>query len=407
MYISEGIKQTFEVIRASKVRSFLTMLGINFGVGSLIAITIIGLSIRQSVNLQMNQYGSTLTYIQQNYEVYEPGETQSLLDDSDLRFFTKTLPGLTALDTFLHLNSNVGFQGKDKKAQIIGVMPDHFEIMLIKLKAGRFFTSSEADLQKKVCILGAEIAKSLFDTSDPIGRNVQLFSNSFTVVGVREKMEQGLFLLHDGSNDNSVYVPLDFTAKRIWQGNIKKYWAIIFKFDNNRNMDSAINRIEYYLDNKYGKIREQPRFQIRKLETFIGTINSVLDIINTLILVLAAISLVVGGLGIMNIMLVTVTERTREIGLRMAIGASRKDILHQFIIEAVTLCLIGGGIGVFFGITIAVIVCSIIKMAFIFSLLIVIAALAISTVIGLLFGIYPAYKASSLTPIEALRSEVT
>jgi putative ABC transport system permease protein len=164
--------------------------------------------------------------------------------------------------------------------------------------------------------------------------------------------------------------------------------------------------MENYFEQKYGLLRGEKRFRVMKFETFIQITNNVLDIVSTLILVISGISLLVGGLGIMNIMLVTVTERTQEIGMRQAVGARRRDVLSQFLIEAVFLCLIGGFVGVALGAAIAAVVCTLLQWAFVFSLAAVVLGLAIATAIGVLFGLYPAWKASRLTPVEALRVEV-
>lgn len=406
MQIREGIRQTLEIISANKVRSFLTMLGINFGVTGLIAIAIIGLSVRESVNRELQQFGSTLLWVRPNYQAYAPGEERTLLSERDIAYFNDSLPGVSHSTTIFSVYSKVAYMGQSKDTSITGTSSDHFQIFSLSVTAGRLITPDEFMHQEKVCILGAAAAASLFKDASPLDKKIRLFGSSFRVVGVKKDTEPGI--LNDGSNDNTVYVPLDYVSRRIWGGSVVKYWVYFFKFDTIPAMEQVAGRMENYLDNRYEKIRDTPRFIVQKMDSYIGTVNRVMNIISTLVLIIAGISLLVGGLGIMNIMLVTVTERTREIGVRMAVGAGSREILEQFLIEAVTLCLIGGGIGVLFGTVTAVVICRVVlKIPFIFSLLATLAALGLASAIGLVFGIYPAYRASQLTPIEALRVENT
>ena len=403
MQIGEGIRQTFEVIRANKIRSFLTMLGINFGVGSLIAISIVGLAFRTSVTEEMGKYGSQLIWVQPNHNVYASGEKRTLLNSDDINFFIKFLPGLEYRSSIMSIGANVRYRNKTEHVQIYGAETDYFSIFSVAIEKGRTFTDEDIKIHRRVCILRPDIAENLFGIEDPLLKKVTIFNKNYTVIGLTEKLERGFF--NDGSDNSTIFIPMPFVAKKIWGNNRIKYWVYLMKFNTLENVDRAINRIDSYLTNKYGLLRHEKRFRIRKMDSYIQIPDRVLNIISTLILVIAAISLVVGGLGIMNIMLVTVTERTREIGIRMAVGARSTDILTQFIIEAVTLCLLGGGVGILFGIGIAAIACAVLKWKFIVSLMYVLLALSISTVIGLIFGIYPAHKASKMMPIEALRIE--
>ena len=293
----------------------------------------------------------------------------------------------------------VSYMEKRKDVSIMKVDASHFDIFSIGIKKGRLIVRQDVDLKRNVCVLSSNIAAYLFGAENPVGENIRIGTGIFTVAGVREKNKQGF--IHDGSDDNTVFIPESY--RRSSGG---KYWIYIMKFDSKTSMDTAGRKISNYLLNKYGTIRGKPRFEISVLDSFIKTIDKVLHIVSMLILSIAAVSIVVGGLGIMNIMLVSVSERTREIGVRMAVGANRRDILVQFVIEAVTLCLIGGGTGIIFGTGLAALACFILKWKFFVSASIILGALSISTAIGIGFGLYPAYKASKLMPVEALRSEV-
>ncbi len=403
MKIAEGIRQTFEVIASNKIRSFLTMLGINFGVGSLIAISIVGLSFRTSISGEMGKYGSDLIWVRPNRSAYVRGEHRILLRESDIEFFNNYLPGLEYKSTILNRWVKVRYHSKGEDVSIFGVSPDYFDIFAIKIARGRRFVREDIRLHRRVCVLRPDIAEDLFGNISPIGKQINMLGHDYTVVGLTERLERGF--LNDGSDNSTIFIPSSYMARLVWGGRETKYWIYLMRFDSMTNVANAIDRIDNYLINRYGYLRGEKRFRIDKMDSYIKIVDKVLNIISMLILVIASISLVVGGLGIMNIMLVTVTERTREIGIRMAVGANSRDILIQFIIEAVTLCLLGGGVGVVFGIGIAALACSLLKWKFLMSVMYVIFALGISTFIGLVFGIYPAYKASKMMPVDALRIE--
>ncbi len=403
MKIAEGIRQTFEVIASNKIRSFLTMLGINFGVGSLIAISIVGLSFRTSISGEMGKFGSNLIWVRPNRDAYVRGEHRVLLRESDVDFFNRYLPGLVYKSTILNRWVKVRYHGKGEDVSVFGVSPDYFSIFAIKVAKGRAFVPEDIRLHRKVCVIRPDIAEDLFGDTDPIGKQISMLGHDYTVVGLTERLERGF--LSDGSDNSTIFIPSSYMARLIWGGREIKYWIYLMRFDSMSNVDNAIDRIDNYLINRYGYLRGEKRFRIDKMDSYIKIVDRVLNVISMLILVIASISLVVGGLGIMNIMLVTVTERTREIGIRMAVGANSRDILVQFMIEAITLCLLGGGVGVVFGVGIAALACSILKWNFLMNILYVLFALGISTLIGLVFGIYPAYKASKMMPVDALRIE--
>ena len=404
MKAAEGLRQSFEVIKGNKVRSFLTMLGINFGVGCLIAISIVGLGFRESINSEMGKYGSNLLWVQSNGSAYASREKRILLDNRDIAYFHTALPGLKNGSSIFDQIMPVKYKGNSTRTTIIGTDISHFEIFPINLEQGRFFMDEDIKTRRAVCIIRPDIAASLFEEEDPVGKVIQIGEKNFTVIGLTDRKEQGI--LNDGSDNNTIFVHQDFIAAKIWGGRDYKYWVYIMKFDTSGNVELAEERMVSYLENRYGMIRGKPRFKVERMDSYIGMANRILNIVSILILVIAVISIIVGGLGIMNIMLVAVTERTKEIGIRLAIGATSRDILVQFVIEAITLCLLGGGTGIIFGAGIGAIACSILDWHYMLTLTIVLGALFISTSIGLIFGIFPAYKASKLTPIEALRAEV-
>ena len=403
MNISEGVREAFDVIRGNKARSILTMTGINFGVGCLIAISVVGLAFRDSITNELGRYGSTLLWVQVNGRAYASREPRIFLREKDLQWFRSALPGFEAGESIFQRTYPASYRGETHRTTIMGVKPVHFDFFSIHVEKGRPFLEQDSANRSSVCILRPDIAAKLFRGEDPLGRVIRIGDKNFTVIGLTERFTQGF--LSDGSDNNTIFVPQEFVASRVWGGREIKYWIYIMRLDTQENVDHAAERVEDYLEKKYGELRGEKRFNIERLDSYVDMVDKILTIVSTLVLVIASISIVVGGLGIMNIMLVAVTERTREIGVRMAVGAKRADILSQFIIEAVILCLLGGGAGILFGSGLAAIACKILEWRFLISFGIVMMALGISTAIGLTFGIYPAYKASKLLPIEALRAE--
>ena len=404
MNIEEGIRQSLEVIAGNKLRSALTMLGVVFGVGCLIAVSIVGTSFRNSIGGELGKYGSTLMWVQSDWRAYSNDERRTLLDDRDIQFFRTNLPGLEYSGTIYTMNRSIFYLGETTSGQVYGVDPAHFSMFANPIATGRGFVQQDIDTRNRVCILRPDIAEYLFADADPIGRQVRIGSYMYTVIGVTERLENAM--LGDGSNNQTVFIPQSIVRRNAFGSGPANYWVYLMQFDDADSVATAEERIDSYLINRYGYIRGERRFRIDKLESFVSTVNTVLDTVTLLVSVIAAISLVVGGLGIMNIMLVTVTERTKEIGVRMAIGARRRDILSQFLIEAVALCLIGGAIGTAFGTGMAAIACSILEWNLAISYHTILLAVGVSCAIGLGFGTYPANKASRLTPIEALRADV-
>ncbi|MBN2352708.1 MAG: ABC transporter permease [Spirochaetales bacterium] len=406
MNIEEGIRQSFDVLRANKARSLLTMLGINFGVLSLVAISIIGLSFRGFIGREMAKYGSEIMWVFANNRAYARGEPRTQLDGADVDYFRRTLPGLQYSTTFYYINARAVARGRGQSVSLFGVDTDYFQIFAAsrRIAEGRALLPDDDLYRRPVCVVGPEIAGLLFGAEDPMGKRVSFLGRAFTVVGVTAPQESTF--VSDGTDDTTIFVPQSFVAARIFGGREKRYYVLLLKFSDLPSVDNAVIRMENYLEKKYGLLRGEKRFRVMKFDTFIQIADNVLNIVSLLVLVISAISLLVGGLGIMNIMLVTVTERTQEIGMRMAVGARRRDVLSQFLIEAVVLCLLGGFIGAALGAVIAAVACTLLAWPFIFSLASVVIGLAVATAIGILFGLYPAWKASRLTPIEALRVEV-
>jgi putative ABC transport system permease protein len=405
MNITEGFTQSFETIRHNKLRTFLTMLGMNIGVASVIAVMAIGLMGRGAIMRGIENMGSALLWVQPNSKAYPSGTSPELMKPEDLDVL-KVLIQDAWMSPILRGTYSFGYRGNQSVASVYGVWQPYERIWSRGVGTGRFITDEDNDLRRRVVVLGFNTAKAFFSSTDEaLGQSVTFAGKDFTVIGVMTKKERSP--IDDGSDDDTCFVPYQvLESVTDWSAfGSPRITRIYFKVHQQSDLDFVSSQIDQYLTRKYGSYQEQPRFIVRKAEQNIQTTNKVFDVITTVITLIAGISLVVGGIGIMNIMLVTVTERTKEIGIRKAIGAKRRDILGQFLIESIIICLIGGGIGILFGTGITAVVSVIQKWEYLLPWFAIIIGLAVSIAIGLFFGIYPAIKAARLDPVVALTKE--
>ncbi|AEJ62237.1 protein of unknown function DUF214 [Spirochaeta thermophila DSM 6578] len=406
MDLREALAQAGDVIRENKVRSFFTMLAINIGVAALIAISIVGLAFRSSIGEVVGKYGTTLVWAQVNWRAYVAGESRRFLDERDV-FYFRSLPGFRRGEPLIvGTTMEVAFRGRREVTGVVGVSEHHFDLFSIGMADGRGFTHEEVEGGQRVCVIGPELALRLFEDEPAVGQRIQVGGSLYTVVGVTVERNPQTEFLSDGSGNLSVFVPHTLLEGMVWPGIPGRYWVYLLDFDTPEAAERAARLVDEHLRNRYGLLRGEPRFRVERLSTYVVMVDRILSIVSLIVTVIAAVSLLVGGLGIMNIMLVAVTERTREIGVRMAVGAKRRDILLQFLVEAVVLCLLGGGTGLFLGVLIALAVCAALSWQFMLSAGVVVLTIMGALVLGMVFGIYPAYLASRLMPVEALRYEV-
>jgi putative ABC transport system permease protein len=300
----------------------------------------------------------------------------------------------------------VGYRGYQNLGSVYGVWDSYKKIWPWKVSTGRFISADDVDLRRRVIVLGRNAAKAFFASEDDaLGQSVTFAGREFTVIGVMDKKERSP--VDDGSDDDTCFVPYQaLESVTNWDAfGGPRVQRIYLKVHELADLDFVSSRIRQYLTTKYGDYQGNPRFRVNRAEDNIQTTNKVFDVITTVITLIAGISLVVGGIGIMNIMLVTVTERTKEIGIRKAIGARRRDILAQFLIEAIIICLIGGGLGIILGVAITAVVSAIQKWAYLLPWFSILLGLGVSVGIGLFFGIYPSLKAARLDPVVALTKE--
>ena len=405
MNLGEGFTQSFETIRHNKLRTFLTMLGMNIGVASVIAVMAIGLMGRGAIMKGIESIGSNLLWVQPNSQIYPQGVMQQLMRPDDLDVMSG-LVGDAWMSPILRASFVVGYRGDQSPSTIYGVWATYQSIWDYTTAAGRFLTQRDGDQRRRVVVLGWNTSAEFFPSAqDALGAQVNLAGKDFTVIGVMPKTTRSA--ISDGSDDDTCFVPYEVLQSVMdWSAfGGPRISRIYVKVKQIADVDFVSSQIDQYLTRQYGDYQGNPRFLVRKSEQSIQTTNKVFDIITTVITLIAAISLVVGGIGIMNIMLVTVTERTKEIGIRKAIGAKRRDILAQFLIESIIVCLIGGGIGILLGVLITALVSLAQHWDYLLPWFAILIGLAVSIGIGLFFGIYPAMKASRLDPVVALTKE--
>jgi putative ABC transport system permease protein len=377
------------------MRSFLTMLGIIIGVSSVIAVVAIGQGGRVVLEKEMDAFGANRFLI-----FYK--ETDSPLSDADI-FTVQDIKAIkklsSAIDCLAPVNwdtSNIRNKGRSIKVSIIATTEDYRDISDLKLAQGRFLNEDDNDGKKQVGVINYDLAKELFGSTNAVGKKIMLKNRPFYIVGVLEK---GDSMLSQGQDDKVLYMPIS-TLHSLTATN----WidSIDGKAVSREDVDKAISQAINILERRH---RKEDRYQAFNAEKEIDTVRNVTGIVALVISIIAGISLLVGGIGIMNIMLVSVTERTREIGIRKALGARESDILTQFLIESLVISVIGGIIGMLLGFGISLIIAKFAKMPPFISWQMVTVAFSFSAIVGVFFGMYPAKKAARLDPIEALRYE--
>lgn len=399
-----AVRVALGAIFTNKLRSFLTMLGIIIGVGSVILLTSIGNGLQVYITQQFQSFGATNIYVfpgdsfSSGGGVDFAGQQSALLANKltlkEVKSIQKLRDYVVAVAPEFTTTSLVSFGKNSKRVMIYGTNSSYADITVTKASKGRFFTNQEEAANERVAVLGSEIAKTLFGEADPIGKRIQVGSLSFQVVGVAEPRGGGGFI--GATLDTIVYAPIT-TVMRMSNGT--SVTQLTIQTVSREKMPEAVAAVKKELLKKF----EKEDFSVVDQSQVLSTVNSILGVLTVGLGGIAAISLVVGGIGILNIMLVSVIERTREIGLRKALGATPNVILIQFLIEASTLSVLGGAIGTALAylITLGINV----FMPAVVTLPAVIMAFGVSGAIGIIFGVIPARRASMLSPIEALRYE--
>ncbi len=406
MLISDLAKETYSAITANKSRSSLTILGIVIGIGSVIAMVSIGQGAQSTIETSIQSIGSNLIMVtpgQQragfNSVSSGRGSAQSLTLE-DAQAIQKEISTIKAISPEVSKRYQVVQKDKNTNTSVMGVTKDYLTVRNVSVDTGSFISSQNMESYAKVAVIGPTTKTDLFGESDPINKNIRVNGIDFKVIGVTTAKGGSGF----SSPDDMIFVPLS-TALRFFSGNEYLSTINISAPDQKSLADVQTQVSELLLKRHKIKNPDLADFSIMNQADIIATASSVTGTFTILLGAIAGISLLVGGIGIMNMMLTTVTERTREIGLRKAIGAKRRDITWQFLTESVMLTFIGGFVGIIFGWLLSLLVSKLFTLNTTVSLQAIFLAFGVSAAIGIIFGYYPARRASRLNPIEALRYE--
>ncbi|MBR1970305.1 MAG: ABC transporter permease [Clostridia bacterium] len=393
MKLTKTIHMAFGSIMSNKLRSFLTMLGIIIGVGAVIILVSIMDGVTGQITDAFESFGMnniTVSITSRGSTRYvEPEDMYEVLDENpDL--FTYCTPNVT-----LQANLKSQTSSESERVSVTGIDETYDKINTLVTEQGRFLQFVDIDKMMKVCVIGTYYEREYFGRGEALGKTLKINGEPFTVVGVLEEKTDST----ENSSDQCIYIPYTVASKMSWNRTIGSY--TITMTDANK-----VQRAKAVLERKLTKILGSSNFyRITATQEILDELNTILDTMKMALVCIAGISLLVGGIGIMNIMLVTVTERTKEIGIRKSLGAKKRSILTQFVVEAATVSGAGGILGILFGAVVSALAGKLLDITIIPSFFAVMLAFSVSVAIGIIFGFLPAKNAANLNPIDALRFE--
>jgi len=417
--LAENVQVAWDGLRANKLRAGLTMLGVVIGVAAVVALLSIGEGARRSITDSISSVGTNLLFVSPGFVDRGPvrgafGSASTLtLDDSEAIADPMNVPSAIAVAPQYGRGSQIIFGDANTNVEVVGTTPEYLDVFGLSVAMGRFLDERDVDRRSTVAVLGSQVAEDLFGDFDPEGQRIKIALPgesggrvSVTVIGVLD--EQGGSMLVDA--DDSVYVPISTAQFKLFEGRNPLGDAIVSRINveagSEKGAAGAADEITALLTERHRiGAEEDADFTVTSQAEMLELASDVTRVLTIFLGAIAGISLVVGGIGIMNIMLVSVTERTREIGLRKAVGARKSDVLAQFLLESVVLSVLGGIVGVVIGIAVAKVVDFSGLMRAVPSPAAIALALAAALAVGLFFGIYPANRAAGLSPIEALHYE--
>jgi len=405
MLYSESMRMAITALRANKLRSLLTMLGIIIGVGAVIAMISVGMGVKKNVTDSIASLGSNMLIVSPGSSnrggIRSAAGSSITLKYSDAEAIQDKIKYIDYVSPTVSGSYQIVYGNQNWNSSVRGVTPEYMAIQSLTVQTGSFITENDLNKRNRVAVIGTTVASNLFGSVNPVGKNIRVNNAPYKIIGVLQSKGQSSM---GQDQDDVVIIPLTTAQERML--GITYVQSINVQVSDPNRMDQVQSAIETLLRQRHRITGDKENdFNVRNLTSLMETMSQTTTMITLLLGSIAGISLVVGGIGIMNIMMVSVTERTREIGIRKALGATFRNIMMQFLIESIVISVIGGLIGIVFGCTVS----SIISMFGDFSTVITASPILISFFfsvgIGLFFGIYPARKAAKLDPIEALRYE--
>jgi len=416
----ENIRVAFQSLSLNRLRSFLTMLGIIIGVGAVVAIMAVGAGAQSSILENIQSTGTNLLTISPGRErIGGPGgpgqggerftnasdqEEQIVAGElklEDYKALKQEAKLITGIASVISRSSSVTYLGVNSQVSITASTEDYVELQNYEIDKGNFFSSSDVANSLNVAVIGQQVITDYFGRINPIGEIMKIDGQNFTVIGTLKSIGSNAMGMNQ---DNMIIIPVTTAQNRLY--GVDTVDRIMAQVRDKDSIDQATEEVENILKQRHNILPGKPKdFEVGSQTQMLSAVSSMTDTFSITLSSIAAISLLVGGIGIMNIMFVSVTERTREIGIRKATGAKNRDILIQFLTESIVLSLTGGILGILFAVLISVILQRFMAFNTTFTALSIILALSFSTIIGLTFGVFPAMRAARLNPIDSLRYE--
>ena len=402
MLILDLLKMAWRSLVANTMRTFLTTLGMIIGVASVISMISIGEGARQQTLSTIEKFGTNIITIKPGRKKtkHVSSDKVKTLKLSDAESIDKNIPLITGVAAQVYKSAQLKYGSKNTNTTVRGTGERYFQLSNFTIDRGRYFTKEEVRSVRKVAVLGSTVIKNLFKNINPIGKEIKVDGNNYLIIGITEP--KGALSWFDP--DDQIFIPITTAQKRLF--GIHHVQLIDVQAINMEDLEDIKKDIDFLLRARHGiHSSEESDFHVQNSSQWLNSWGDAAKTFTYLLGGIAAISLLVGGIGIMNIMLVSITERTKEIGIRIAVGAKKSEILEQFLIESVLISFLGGSLGIFLGILISQTVSKIGEWDTIVSTQSIFLAFGFSVGVGIFFGYYPARKAANLNPIDALRYE--
>ena len=405
MLFSESFQMALTSLYANKMRSLLTMLGIIIGVGAVIALVSVGMGVRSNVTSSIASLGSNMLIVSPGSSnrggVRGAAGSMQTLKYDDAKAIKDKIKNIDFVSPSVSSSYQIVYGNNNWKTSVQGVTPEFLSIRSLNIGYGSFVSTDDMNKRNRVAVIGTTVASNLFAKDNPVGKNIRINNQPYKVIGLLESKGQSSV---GQDQDDVIYIPLTTAQERML--GITYVQSINVQVSSQEKMEQVQAEIENLLRSRHHIVAgKDDDFHVRNLTSLMETVSQSTSMLTMLLGAIAGISLIVGGIGIMNIMMVSVTERTREIGIRKALGATFMNIMTQFLIESMVIGIIGGIIGIVFGCAASKIIAQLGDFTTVITITPIIVSFIFSVGIGLFFGIYPARKAAKLDPIEALRYE--